>query len=89
MPLTDYYLNVTRWNAAMFGLKAHEIDQHGSSHELSQRPFQWWFNGGNVAQLLRWLHEQEPLEFLRVVEIVEKPWKWDDEWKQMQAESKT
>jgi hypothetical protein len=79
MSLAQYVMNIGVRN--MHGIGRHERDAQGSNpinHHV-----EWWMNGGNVSRLLRWLNDHDPLEFERIVEIVEKPWKWTDEYKQM------
>jgi hypothetical protein len=43
----------------------------------------WWDDHRNIATLLRWMHQYDedgPLEPELAIAIVEKPWKYDDEW---------
>lgn len=84
VPLTDYYINITEHNVSRFLAEQHERDTVHGTNPVGHR-VAWWENGGNVAQLLRWLNESEPLQFSTVIEIVERPWKWTDEWNAMQA----
>lgn len=47
----------------------------------------WWTECGNIAALLRWLKESEDgIDLDNAIYLVSKPWKYDDEWKRMQAE---
>lgn len=46
----------------------------------------WWEDCGNIAALLRWLNERDELGDIEdVIYLVSKPWKWDEEYRQMKA----
>lgn len=48
----------------------------------------WWTDHTNLAALLRWLFDNDLIEenVSDIAYFVSKPWKWDDEWKQMIGE---
>lgn len=45
----------------------------------------WWQDSGEIARLLRYLNDglDGPLEMADAIYIVEKPWKWDEEYAEM------
>lgn len=47
---------------------------------------EWFDDSANIAALLRWLNDAEPVGFDLAVQIVEEPWKWTPEWKEMRRE---
>lgn len=50
----------------------------------------WYLDSANIAALMRWLRERDELgDMDNAIYLVSKPWKWDDEWKRMQAEKQT
>lgn len=44
---------------------------------------EWWADCGEIARLLRWLWEEEDIEMAEAIEVVAKPWHWDDEYQEM------
>lgn len=70
-----------------FLAEQHRQDTRDGTNPVGHR-VNWWENTGNVAQLLRWMHENEPMPFETTIQVVEKPWKWTDEWNEMRAERK-
>lgn len=43
----------------------------------------WYENSGNIAALIRWLRERGEIDFDNAIYLVEKPWKWTDEYHRM------
>jgi hypothetical protein len=45
----------------------------------------WWENCGQIARLLSYLNEGDdgPLDMTDAIYLVEKPWKWDDDYQAM------
>lgn len=50
------------------------------------RAMEWWMVSANIVALVRWLDAGEGLTFERALEIVERPWRWNDEYAAMLAE---
>ena len=43
----------------------------------------WWADPSEIARLLRHLRDGDGLDVGEAIEIVEKPWHWDDEYLEM------
>lgn len=50
-------------------------------------PADWFEDSGNIAALLRWLRDSdEGIDLDSAIELVEKPWKWNAEYRRLLAE---
>lgn len=52
---------------------------------MKTEPILWYSDRGNIVTLLWWMEEQGfPIE--DIIGAVEKPWKWEDEFKKAEEE---
>ncbi len=53
------------------------------SYDQADAKSTWWHNCGEIARLLRFLRDGDGLELADAIAIVEKPWHWDVEYRDM------
>jgi hypothetical protein len=47
----------------------------------------WYKDYANVCKLARWLYEEMYLDSMtEILDYFEKPWKWSEEWAEMNAD---